>query len=80
MAYAEKCPCGHRACTDWHVGPHAAVQGVRFSEQEAKVLAAVLSGTAIVVVLPDEETALKAIKHINSIAPFMGKALIIGRD
>jgi hypothetical protein len=44
------CPCGYRTCNDWHVHPQAAVQGVSFTEEEAKVVAAVLSGTAFAVV------------------------------
>ena len=35
---ARKCPCGHKACQDWHVVPVAAVQGVKFTETEAKAL------------------------------------------
>lgn len=31
----EKCPCGHAACKDWHVSPEAAIQGVKFTEEQA---------------------------------------------
>lgn len=41
---AVQCPCGHRACKDWHVDPAASVQGVRFTEDQAKAVAALLNG------------------------------------
>lgn len=32
----EKCQCGHPVCKDWHVHPEAALQGVKFTESEAR--------------------------------------------
>ena len=43
MHQAEKCPCGHQSCRQWHVTGVAQVQGVRFTETEAKAVAALLS-------------------------------------
>lgn len=40
---ASPCPCGHRACEDWHVSPAAAVQGVSFTEKQAKAVADLLN-------------------------------------
>lgn len=42
MAHAMKCPCGHRACKAWMVAPQAAVQGVRFTQEEAEAVAKLL--------------------------------------
>lgn len=36
------CPCGHRACSSWMVDPVAAVQGVRFTQEQAEAVAALL--------------------------------------
>jgi hypothetical protein len=36
---AERCGCGHRTCVDWHVAPIAAVQGVKFTEKQARAVA-----------------------------------------
>lgn len=38
-----RCPCGQRGCSDWHVSPVAAVQCVKFTEKQARVVAAVLN-------------------------------------
>lgn len=43
MSRAIKCPCGHRACTAWMVDPEAAVQGVRFTQEEAELVASLLN-------------------------------------
>lgn len=32
----ERCRCGHAVCKDWHVYPEAALQGVKFTEAEAR--------------------------------------------
>ena len=40
---ARKCPCKHVACEDWHVYPVAAVQGVKFTEEQAKLVAETLN-------------------------------------
>jgi hypothetical protein len=37
------CPCGHRACRNWHVSWVASVQGVRFTEAQARAVAALLN-------------------------------------
>lgn len=37
---AQPCPCGDEFCSAWHVEPVAAVQGVTFTEAEAKIAAA----------------------------------------
>lgn len=37
------CPCGHRACKDWHVCPVADVQGVHFTRQQAEAVAKLLN-------------------------------------
>jgi hypothetical protein len=37
------CGCGHRACKAWHVDPVASVQGVRFTEYQARLVAEVLN-------------------------------------
>lgn len=38
----EKCPCRHPACKDWHVSPEAALQGVKFTKDEATQVAILL--------------------------------------
>lgn len=38
----EKCLCGHRACKDWHVSPEAALQGVKFTKDQATQVAILL--------------------------------------
>lgn len=40
---ASRCPCGHRVCKDWHVEPVAALQGVKFTEKQAKAVASLLN-------------------------------------
>lgn len=40
---ASRCPCGHRGCRDWHVSPVAAVQGVGFTEVQARAIADLLN-------------------------------------
>ena len=40
---AVKCPCGHRACDDWHVNPVAAIQGVGFTQAQAEAVAGLLN-------------------------------------
>jgi len=37
---ATHCPCGHDGCRSWHVSPVAAIQGVSFTEAEARLAAA----------------------------------------
>lgn len=44
-----KCPCGHRACTNYFVDPVARYQGVSFTERQAHAVADLLNqmeGTA----------------------------------
>lgn len=45
MAYytAEKCPCGSSTCKYWLVDPVASIQGVGFTEAQAKFIAAALN-------------------------------------
>jgi hypothetical protein len=43
MAYATKCKCGHPTCNAWHVVPHAALQGNRFTQEEAEAVAELLN-------------------------------------
>lgn len=38
-----RCSCGQRGCSDWHVSPVAAVQCVKFTEKQARAVAAVLT-------------------------------------
>ncbi len=40
---AMKCPCGHPTCKAWMVDPVAAVQSVRFTEAQARAVAALLN-------------------------------------
>ena len=47
-AFAVRCPCGHPAGKHWHVSPHADVQCVRFTENEAKAVAHVLTHPALI--------------------------------
>jgi hypothetical protein len=42
---ARPCPCGHRACKSWFVHPIAAVQGVHFTEEQARLVVSVLNAT-----------------------------------
>ena len=51
------CPCGMGGCNSWMVNPVAAVQGVGFTEEEAKVVAA--SG-ALASALLDARRALRS--------------------
>ena len=46
MAKAIPYPCGHPACRAWMVSPQAAVQGVRFTEGEARAVADLLNAMA----------------------------------
>jgi hypothetical protein len=39
----ERCQCGHASCKDWHVHPVAAVQCVKFTEEQAAVTAVALA-------------------------------------
>lgn len=43
--YATPCQCGDPLCKDWHVKPVAAYQGVCFTEQQARAVAAVLNSS-----------------------------------
>lgn len=43
---AIRCPCGHNACRSWMVDPVAAVQGVSFSERQARAVAQLLNDMA----------------------------------
>lgn len=40
---AEPCGCGDKNCKDWHVDPVAAVQGVNFTQSDARAVAAFLN-------------------------------------
>jgi hypothetical protein len=40
---ASPCPCGHRACTSWHVSWVANVQGVSFTQAQAEAVAELLN-------------------------------------
>lgn len=40
---AERCGCRSPNCPDWHVSPVAVVQGVNFTERQARAVAAVLN-------------------------------------
>jgi hypothetical protein len=42
----ERCPCGHPVCKDWHVLPVAAVQGVKFTHEQAAAVAYLLNQMA----------------------------------
>jgi hypothetical protein len=42
MYSISKCPCGHPSCQDWHVDGIAAVQGVKFTQAQARVVADLL--------------------------------------
>ena len=46
MAHAVKCPCGSKSCTDWHVQPMAAMQGVHFTQHQAEAVAELLNELA----------------------------------
>lgn len=39
---AEKCPCESPRCNDWHVWPEAALQGVEFTEKQARAVVKLL--------------------------------------
>ena len=41
---AGPCPCEDDFCKDWHVEPVAAMQGVKFTEAQAKKVAILLNG------------------------------------
>jgi len=41
--HAEKCPCASKHCGYWLVSPVADVQGVSFTEKQARLVAAVLN-------------------------------------
>ncbi|NJL71045.1 MAG: hypothetical protein HC888_05230 [Candidatus Competibacteraceae bacterium] len=41
--YAFPCPCRHPACKSWMVEGVADVQGVNFTEQQARVVAGLLN-------------------------------------
>ena len=57
---AEKCPCGHRMCSDWHVYPVAWVQGVKFTEGQALWVAALLNAAeAMEKTIPPAARSLK---------------------
>lgn len=44
MSYtAIRCPCGHPSCKNWMVDDVAAIQGVAFTEKQAKAVAALLT-------------------------------------
>ena len=42
MFKAEPCGCNHRSCRDWHVRGVAAVQGVKFTKEQAEAVAKLL--------------------------------------
>jgi hypothetical protein len=44
---ASRCPCGHRACQDWHVDGVATVWGVHFTEQQAHAVAVLLNSNLV---------------------------------
>jgi len=52
---AIKCDCSDKTCANWHVDPVAAVPGVCFTEEQAKMVADVLNMDA-----EDERTFGKA--------------------
>lgn len=41
--WASRCPCMRRSCRDWHVEPVAALQGVSFTEAQARAVAKLLN-------------------------------------
>ena len=43
MYRAERCLCGQRACSDWHVTPSAAMHGVVFTHTQAEVVSEALN-------------------------------------
>lgn len=38
-----KCPCGDAVCTNWYVYPIAAIQGVKFTQEQAQACADLLN-------------------------------------
>lgn len=42
------CPCGHPACKHWHVSGVANVQGVSFTEAQAKAIVVLLRQPEVV--------------------------------
>lgn len=71
--FATQCPCGHRACKDWHVTNAADIQGVHFTEDQSHAVAFLLNemercptDPTITVVLPmRRQTPLQADKSIS---------------
>ena len=67
MAHASQCMCGHRSCKDWHVFPHAAMQGVKFTQHQAELISAVLNGTAVVIPAEDAADANRIKDQLDTI-------------
>jgi len=57
-----QCPCGSPFCTDWHVDPVAAVQGVKFTKAQAKAVANLLNGKGHAHLLAISEALAEALK------------------
>ena len=46
MSSAVKCPCGSRYCSNWLIQPEAYIQGVSFTERQARAVAETLNRLA----------------------------------
>jgi hypothetical protein len=77
---AKPCGCNYSGCPDWHVYPQAAVQGVSFTEEEAKIVAAILSGTAVFILCEDAEDAKVTAEAVNYATPHVGTATTLTKE
>lgn len=73
MTYrALRCPCGDPICKHWHVSDVAEMQGVRFTQAQAELVARVLNNeeAADAAASADVDSAMKAIGLTTEI-PFV---------
>lgn len=69
LSEARPCQCGHPTCKDWHVYPGADVQGVNFTERQARAVADMLNMLAT-----DDAREATARNHYEA-----HRALVAGR-
>lgn len=74
MPRVSRCQCGYDSCQDWHVSGYAQVQGVKFSEQQAKAVAALMEDPESMRRLAREYDAVQAVRDLEN-AQFQIQAL-----
>jgi len=80
MIRVSRCPCGSSSCHDWHVEGYATVQGVKFSENEARAVAYLLEQSDVVRRYAETHVGLECIQEVHHLRKQLSEANETIRD